>query len=232
MTGILSQKEVIKRNDSQNSWISTTLSIGNKSINITSYGPKLMDNEIQVETAIIETTFFKKKGIAIITDESRKNEEIIINKGDSVDLFKNLYTMFSNNSWRTFGLSPELKRRLFETVHEQFVQLAMYYLELHQDDIESMFGVLEFFPKVDDIVFHSRDIIIESRGEAEEVLDKMIETVDYDNIVTIADYYNIIGIESSVKDNMYGWGWKDLKKAYIKKVDGGFYIKLPKPKRF
>ena len=232
MTGILSQNEVIKRKDSQNSWISTTLSTGNKEIMITSYGPKLMDNEIQVETIIVETIFFKKKGTAIVTDERRKNEEIIINKGESIDLFKTLHTMFSNNTWCTFGLEPELKRKLFETVHEQFVQLAMYYLELHQDDIECMFGVLEFFPKVDDIVFRSRDIIIESRGEAEEVLDKMIETSDYDNIVTVADYYNIIGVESSLKDNIYGWGWKDLKKAYIEKVDGGFYIKLPKPKRF
>ena len=147
MTGILSQNEVIKRNDNSNSWISTTLSIGNKEILITSYGPKSMGNEIQVETSIVETTFFKKKGIAIITDETRKNEEIAINKGDSVNLFKTLHTMFSNNTWRTFGLAPELKRRLFETVHEQFVQLATYYLELHQDDIECMFGDLQFFPK-------------------------------------------------------------------------------------
>ena len=142
MTGILSQNEVIKRKDSQNSWISTTLSIGNKEIMITSYGPKLMGNEIQVETSIIETTFFKKKGIAIVTDGTRKNEEIAINKGDSVNLFKTLHTMFSNNT-----LSPELKRRLFEKVHEQFVQLAVYHLELHKDDIECMFGVLEFYQK-------------------------------------------------------------------------------------
>ena len=101
-----------------------------------------MGNEIQVETSIIETTFFKKKGIAIVTDVTRKNEEIAINKGDSVNLFKTLHTMFSNNT-----LSPELKRRLFETVHEQFVQLAVYHLELHKDDIECMFGVLEFYQK-------------------------------------------------------------------------------------
>ena len=161
MTGILSQNEVIKRKDSQNSWISTTLSIGNKEIMITSYGPKLMGNEIQVETSIIETTFFKKKGIAIITDETRKNEEIIINKGNSINLFKTLRTMFSNNTWRTFGLEPELKRKLFETVHEQYVQLATYYLELHQDDIECMFGDLQFFTKtkcdkhIDDIYLGS-----------------------------------------------------------------------------
>ena len=147
MTGILSQNEVIKRNDKSNSWISTTLSIGNKEILITSYGPKSMGNEIQVETSIVETTFFKKKGIAIITDETRKNEEIAINKGNSVNLFKTLHTMFSNsnNTCRTFGLAPELKRKLFETVHEQFVQLAVYHLELHKDDIECMFGDLQFF---------------------------------------------------------------------------------------
>lgn len=147
MTGILSQNEVIKRKDSQNSWISTTLSIGNKEIMITSYGPKLMDNEIQVETIIVETIFFKKKGTAIVTDERRKNEEIIINKGESIDLFKTLRTMFSNNTWCTFGLEPELKRKLFETVHEQYVQLAMYYLELHKDEIKCMFGDLQFFTK-------------------------------------------------------------------------------------
>ena len=147
MTGILSQNEVIKRKDSQNSWISTTLSIGNKEIMITSYGPKLIGNEIQVETSIIETIFFKKKGTAIVTDEARKNEEIAINKGDSVNLFKTLHTMFSNNTWCTFGLESELKRKLFETVHEQFVQLAMYYLELHKDEIKFMFGNLEFYKK-------------------------------------------------------------------------------------
>ena len=87
--------------------------------------------------------------ISEIEDESYNisKEEIAINKGDSVILFKTLHTMFSNNTWRTFGLAPELKRRLFETVHEQYVQLATYYLELHQDDIECMFGDLQFFTK-------------------------------------------------------------------------------------
>ena len=156
MTGILSQNEVIKRNDSRNSWVSTKLSIGNKEISITSYGPKLTNNGTEIKTMIQETTFFKKKGVAIVTDDTKENEEIIINKGDSITLLKTLDSVSNGN-----GLSPELEKRLFELTHEKFVQLAEYYLGLYQDQIGAMFSDFRFFPKtkrnknVDDIYLGS-----------------------------------------------------------------------------
>lgn len=71
------------------------------------------------------------------------------------------------------------------------------------------------------------DIILESRGEAEEVLacmDELIETYDQ---VTVADMYDLVGMTCSFTDNKYGW--RNLRNAEVVRVRGGEYmLRLPK----
>lgn len=74
------------------------------------------------------------------------------------------------------------------------------------------------------------DIIISSRGEAEEVLDRMNELIDTYNIVSVADFYDLVGVKSEYTDEKYGW--TNLHRASIERVrDGngyGYLIRLPK----
>ena len=70
------------------------------------------------------------------------------------------------------------------------------------------------------------DIIFESRGEAEEVLDRMDELIDTYHAVSVADMYDLAGLSCDYTDNKYGW--TSLRSADIVRVSGGYMIKLPR----
>lgn len=71
------------------------------------------------------------------------------------------------------------------------------------------------------------DIILDSRGEAEEVLSSLVDLIDRYDQVTVGDFYDLVGISSSYTDSK--WGWDNLAAAYIERARGGGYIiRLPK----
>lgn len=70
------------------------------------------------------------------------------------------------------------------------------------------------------------DIILASRGEAEEVLSNLVDlTLDYGR-AAVSDLYYMVGLQSTHTDQK--WGWKDLSSAYVERVRDGYRIKLPK----
>lgn len=72
------------------------------------------------------------------------------------------------------------------------------------------------------------DIILETRGEAEEVLDNLVDlTVDY-GYATVADLYDLVGISHNYTDRK--WGWDNLNGATAKRVRDGYLLVLPKAK--
>lgn len=71
------------------------------------------------------------------------------------------------------------------------------------------------------------DIVLESRGEAEEVLARMDELIDTYGIVSVADLYDLVGITGNYTDNKYGW--TNIRNAEaIRARGGGYILKLPK----
>lgn len=70
------------------------------------------------------------------------------------------------------------------------------------------------------------DIVIGTRGEAEDVLKRMEELLDTYGTVSVADYYDLVDITGKHTDNKYGWN--DLSAAYIVKAFDGYIIKLPR----
>lgn len=70
------------------------------------------------------------------------------------------------------------------------------------------------------------DIVLDNRGEAEEILDRMDELIDTYGLVSVADFYDLAGITSAYTDNKYGW--TNLRNASVVKVRDGYMIKLPK----
>lgn len=71
------------------------------------------------------------------------------------------------------------------------------------------------------------DIIIDNRGEAEDVLTRMDELMDQYKVVSVADFYDLVGVTGNYTDNKYGW--TDIRSASVVRVAGGGYmIKLPK----
>lgn len=76
---------------------------------------------------------------------------------------------------------------------------------------------------------HSFDeIVISSRGEAEEVIDRLFDLISKYDSATVADLYELTGLSSTHTDHK--WGWTDLRGASVGRVRGGGYLlDLPQP---
>lgn len=70
------------------------------------------------------------------------------------------------------------------------------------------------------------DIILDTRREAEEVLDRMDDLLDTYGVVSVADLYDLVGISGNYTDNKYGW--TNLRNADVQRVRDGYLLKLPK----
>ena len=70
------------------------------------------------------------------------------------------------------------------------------------------------------------NIILDNRGEAQRVLDALDDIIAEYTVASVADLYDLVGIDGNYMDNKYGW--TDLRAAKILRVSEGYLIKLPK----
>lgn len=70
------------------------------------------------------------------------------------------------------------------------------------------------------------DIILNTRGEAEEVLNQMNEIIGTYGVVSVADLCEIVGVTGEFTDNKYGWS--DIRDAYVERSKDGYMLKLPR----
>lgn len=70
------------------------------------------------------------------------------------------------------------------------------------------------------------DIVLSTRGEAEEVLQRMDELMDSYGLVRVADLYDLVGITGQYTDNKYGW--TNIRNAEVVRVRDGYLIKMPR----
>jgi hypothetical protein len=71
------------------------------------------------------------------------------------------------------------------------------------------------------------EIILDSRTEAEEVIDRLFDLVSRYETATVADLYELVGLASTHPDNK--WGWTDLRGAGVSRVRDGYLLDLPDP---
>lgn len=71
------------------------------------------------------------------------------------------------------------------------------------------------------------EIILETRSEAENVIDRLFDQVSQFEMATVGDLYDLVGINSNYTDNK--WGWTDLRGAGVTRVRGGYLLELPRP---
>lgn len=70
------------------------------------------------------------------------------------------------------------------------------------------------------------DIVLEHKGDAEDVLDRMRELLDVYEAVSVADLYDLVGMSRDHTDNNYGW--TNLRNARTIRVRDGYMLELPK----
>lgn len=71
------------------------------------------------------------------------------------------------------------------------------------------------------------DIILSSRGDAEEVLSQLNDMIDTYSIASVADLFDLVGITGNYTDNKYGW--TNLRNADVIRTRDGYMLKLPRP---
>ena len=75
--------------------------------------------------------------------------------------------------------------------------------------------------------YEIREIVLETRGEAEAVLEMLNEALDQYQSVSVADLYSAVGITADWTDNKVGW--TDLRMARIRKTIDGYVLDMPRP---
>ena len=70
------------------------------------------------------------------------------------------------------------------------------------------------------------ELYFETRGEAEDVLDRMREIVSNYGIVSVADLYELAGVVGNYTDQRYGW--TGLRNTDDVRTRYGYQIRLPR----
>lgn len=176
---------------------------GNVKTKKTSVGKKLTDAIIQEDMKNVKSYVFME---VIIPALKRVISDIVTN---SIDMI--LY----GESGRTKRNSPASK-----------VSYRSYY-----DDRREGSNVIKIGGNVTSDrtrqFYDYGEIVLENRGEAEEVLDRLGELIEIYKIASVADLCDLVGVESRYTDNKYGW--TDIRNADIIRVRDGYLLKLPRP---
>lgn len=72
-----------------------------------------------------------------------------------------------------------------------------------------------------------KEIVLNTRPEANEVLDQMYALFDKFGQVTVSDLYELVGLSSNFTDEKYGW--TNLHGSDVQRVRDGYLLDLPKP---
>jgi hypothetical protein len=75
------------------------------------------------------------------------------------------------------------------------------------------------------------ELVIQSRPEAEEVIDRMFDILSQYGQVSVAHLYELTGVQGSHTD--IKWGWTQLRGAKPRPLrQGGYILDLPEPEPF
>lgn len=70
------------------------------------------------------------------------------------------------------------------------------------------------------------EILIQDRGEAEEVIDRLVDLIDRFNVATVSDLFELVGVSAEYSDEK--WGWYNLASARAVRTRDGYLLDLPR----
>ena len=74
-------------------------------------------------------------------------------------------------------------------------------------------------------------MLMHSHEDAVKVLSTLTEMIINYDVVSIADYYDLVGVSPTYEDTLYDWTGSDLTDARIITLDGEYSISLPVAKK-
>jgi len=76
-----------------------------------------------------------------------------------------------------------------------------------------------------------QDVVFETGGEAQEVLAIMSEILESYGEVTVADFYDVAGLENHAQATDNSWGWNSLENTTITRSRDGYEINFPRTRQ-
>lgn len=113
--------------------------------------------------------------------------------------------------------------------HPQYTNYANRYAPGNQQPVQPTYAQPQ--QQQDNRVSAARygvdEYIINGRNDASHVLISLTEHANSYGTVSVADYYDLIGIASEFTDNNYGWSAEGMARATIQPIRNGYVIKFP-----
>lgn len=75
--------------------------------------------------------------------------------------------------------------------------------------------------------FDFQEIVLPTRVEADEVLDRLFNVIAEYEQATVRDLYDLVGERASFTDEKYGW--TDIRTADVRRIREGYLLDLPRP---
>ena len=132
-------------------------------------------------------------------------------------------------------LVPAVKKAISDIVREG-IDMILYGESKGRSSSSSSYVSYRDYSRRDEDRFRDRDrdrrgynhddIVLESRGEAEEVITRMDELIETYGVVSVADLYDLVGKTCEYTDNKYGW--TNVRNAEPIRVRDGWMLRLPK----
>ena len=79
--------------------------------------------------------------------------------------------------------------------------------------------------------FDMSDVILDSYGEANEVLQNLVELIAKYGVARVGDFYDLVGISSRKGGyTCNNYGWFDVEGTVVRRArGGGYFLDLPRP---
>lgn len=78
--------------------------------------------------------------------------------------------------------------------------------------------------------FDFSNLVLPTRDRAEEIIERMSDGIEEFQVVTVADFYDLIGITGTgFTDQKFGWDARAFATSGIQKVREGWIVNLPTP---
>lgn len=133
-------------------------------------------------------------------------------------------------------LIPSAKKAVYDMVTNGIEMILYGESGAHKSSTSSKISYRQFYddrnnrrqerPERLNSVVDFEDIILEHRGEAESILERMDELVSMYGMASVADMYDLVGITAPYTANNYGW--TDIRNAKVVRIRDGYVIKMPR----
>lgn len=81
--------------------------------------------------------------------------------------------------------------------------------------------------------FDFSDLKVDSRGQAEHIIQSMRDAIQQYGLVSVAEFYNLIGQSGNgFTDQKHGWNMETFEGARARAHRGGFVLEIPQPSPF